>query len=314
MHRIHLQIKLHNTITHKHVNRSWYMESPQRHLKSKVANATAPSSPAAPPAVIKRLRAPPATTKAARSATVPISGHGQVVSFRSLKLCNRLSYIITCNVFSVDDLGTEDQRAARVPPLQPPTAPEAVVDNLRCHQWRLSRHHGNSRPSVDVHRVKISAKANLPLSQIPPPRRRDTWNATSVVLSSLDFSCPYGRAPTCQNQSWTGPMLIASDRYPTRRWPARASPHGKSTGMHVIHDYNFLYIYKHINNQWGLGSNSQEAATRFGLSWWQPQTPRVMPGKSPWQPPLHQKFETCISLSLIMMTNVTIDNGALSWI
>ena len=114
-HRIHLQIKLHNTITHTHVNRSWYMESPQCHRRSKVANPTAPSSPAAPPAVIKQLRAPPATTKAARMATAPLSGHGQVVSFTSLKLCNRLSYIFTCNVFSVDDLGTEEQRAARVP-------------------------------------------------------------------------------------------------------------------------------------------------------------------------------------------------------
>ena len=128
----------------------------------------------------------------------------------------------------------------------PPTAPEAVVDNLRCHQWHLSRHHGNSQPSVDVLRVDISAKANLPLSQIQPPRRRDAWNATCVVLSSLDFSCSYGRAPTCQNRSWTGPMLIASDWYPTRRWPARASLHGKSTGMRVIHDYNFLYIYINI--------------------------------------------------------------------
>ena len=115
IHRIHLQIKLHNTITHTHVNRSWYMESPQCHRRSKVANPIAPSSPAAPPAVIKQLRAPPATTKAARSATVPLSGHGQVVSFTSLKLCNRLSYIFTCNVFSGDDLGNEEQRAARVP-------------------------------------------------------------------------------------------------------------------------------------------------------------------------------------------------------
>ena len=117
MHRIYFQIKFHNTIKHTHtsVNPSWYMESPQCHRKSKVANPTAPSSPAAPPAVIKQLRAPPATTKAARSATVPLSGHGQVISFTSLKLCNRLSYIFTCNVFSVDDLGTEEQRAARVP-------------------------------------------------------------------------------------------------------------------------------------------------------------------------------------------------------
>ena len=90
---------------------------------------------------------------------------------------------------------TESSQGA-IPP--PPTAPEAVVDNLRCHQWRQSRHHGNSRPSVDVLRVEISAKANLPLSQVPPPRRRDACNATSVVLSSLDFPCPYGRAPTCQ--------------------------------------------------------------------------------------------------------------------
>ena len=170
---------------------------------------------------------------------------------------------------------TESRQGATPPP---PTVPEAVVDNLRCHQWRRSRHHGNSRPSVDVLYVEISAKANLPLSQIPPPRRRDAWNATSVVLSSLDFSCPYGRAPTCQNRSWTGPMLIASDRYPTRRWPARASPHVKSTDMRVIHDYNFLYIYKHNNVRWGLGSNIHDAAARFGLSWWQPQTPRVTPG------------------------------------
>ena len=117
---------------------------------------------------------------------------------------------------------TESCQGAGPPPL---TAPEAVADNLRCHQRRLSRHHGNSRPSVDVLRVEISAKANLPLSQIPPPRR-DAWNATSVVLSSLDFSCPYRRAPTCQNRSCTGPMLTASDRYRTRRWPARAGPHG----------------------------------------------------------------------------------------
>ena len=101
--------------THTHVNRSWNMESPQCQRRSKVANPTAPSSTAAPPAVIKQLRAPPATTKAAKSATAPLSGHGQVVSFTSLKLCNRLSYIFTCNVFSVDDLGTEEQRAARVP-------------------------------------------------------------------------------------------------------------------------------------------------------------------------------------------------------
>ena len=138
---------------------------------------------------------------------------------------------------------TESRQGATPPP---PTAPEAVVDNLRCHQWRQSRHHGNSRPSADVLRVEISAKANLPLSQIPPPRIRDAWNATSVVLSSLDVSCPYGRVPACQNRSWTGPMLIASDRYPTRLWPARASPHWKSTGMRVIHDYNFLYIYINI--------------------------------------------------------------------
>ena len=94
IHRIHLQIKLHNTITHTHVNRWWYMESPQCHRRSKVANPIAPPSPAAPPAVIKQLRAPPATTKAARSATVPLSGHGQVVSFTSLKLCNRYHILL----------------------------------------------------------------------------------------------------------------------------------------------------------------------------------------------------------------------------
>ena len=75
---------------------------------------------------------------------------------------------------------TESRQGAGPPP---PTAPEAVADNLRCHQRRLSRHHGNSRPSVDVLRVEISAKANLPLSQIPPPRRRDAWNATSVFFN-----------------------------------------------------------------------------------------------------------------------------------
>ena len=149
------------------------MESPQCHRRSKVANPTAPSSPAAPPAVIKQLRAPPATTKAARSTTVPLSGHGQVASFTSLKLCNRLSYIFTCNVFSVDEMGA-------IPP--PPTAPEAVVDNLRCHQWRQSRHPGNSRPSVDVLRVEISAKANLPLSQIPPPSVHPTWQTFNSLL------------------------------------------------------------------------------------------------------------------------------------
>ena len=201
----------------------------------------------------------------------------------------------------------------------PPTAPEAVVDNLRCHQWRQSRHPVNSRPSLDVLRVEISAKANLPLSQIPPPRRRDAWNATSVVLSSLNFSCPYGRAPTCQNRSWTGPMLIASDRYPTSG-PARM---GRALvcvlytiiiSCIYIYIYIYIYTYKHNNVRWGLGSNSHDAAARFGLSWWQPQTPRVTPGKSPWQPTPHRKFETGISLSLIMMTNITIDNGALSWI
>ena len=70
------------------------MESPQCHRRSKVANPIAPPSPAAPPAVIKQLRAPPATTKAARSATVPLSGHGQVVSFTSLKLCNRYHILL----------------------------------------------------------------------------------------------------------------------------------------------------------------------------------------------------------------------------
>ena len=94
IHRIHLQIKLYNTITHTHINRWWYMESPQCHRRSKVANPIAPPSPAAPPAVIKQLRAPPATTKAARSATVPLSGHGQVVSFTSLKLCNRYHILL----------------------------------------------------------------------------------------------------------------------------------------------------------------------------------------------------------------------------
>ena len=92
---------------------------------------------------------------------------------------------------------TDSRQGATQPPS---TAPEAVVDNLRCHQRRLSRHHGNPRPPVDVLRVEISAKANLPLSQIPPRRREDAWNATtSVVLLSLDFLCPYGRTPTCQN-------------------------------------------------------------------------------------------------------------------
>ena len=174
---------MHNTITHTHVNRSWYMESPQYHRRSKVANPTAPSSPAAPPAVITQLRAPPATTKAARSTTDPISGHEQVVSFTSLKLCNRLSYIFYMQCILSRWFGhwrTESRQGAISPP---PTAPEAVVDNLRCHQWRQNRHPGNSRPSVDVLRVEISAKANLPLPQIPPPRRRDAWNATSVVLS-----------------------------------------------------------------------------------------------------------------------------------
>ena len=76
-----------------------------------------------------------------------------------------------------------ESRQCSAPP--PPTAPEAVVDNLRWQQRRLSPHHGNSRPSVDVLRVKISAKANLPPSQIPPPRRRDAWYATSVVTNKL---------------------------------------------------------------------------------------------------------------------------------
>ena len=44
-----------------------------------------------------------------------------------------------------------------------------TTDNLQCHQWRLSQHHGNSRPSVDVLRVEISAKAKLPLAHIPQP-------------------------------------------------------------------------------------------------------------------------------------------------
>ena len=68
--RIYLQIKLHNTITHTHVNRSWYMESPQRHWRSKVANPTAPSSPAAPPAVIKQLRAPVVSSMACSAVTL----------------------------------------------------------------------------------------------------------------------------------------------------------------------------------------------------------------------------------------------------
>ena len=166
------------------------------------------------------------TAKAARSAILVFSGYGQVVSFRSLKRCNRSSRIFTCNVFSVEwfeHWRTESRHGATPPP---PTAPEAVVNNLRCHQRRLSRHHDNSRPFVDVLRVEISAKADLPLAQIPPPRRRDAKNATNVVLSSLDLSCPYGHAPKCQNRSWTGPMLTASDRYRPRLWLARAGPHG----------------------------------------------------------------------------------------
>ena len=60
---------------------------------------------------------------------------------------------------------TESRQGAAPPPA---TAPEAVVDNLRRHQRRLSWHHGNSRPYVDVLPVEIFTKANLPLAQIPP--------------------------------------------------------------------------------------------------------------------------------------------------
>ena len=84
-------------------------------------------------------------------------------------------------------------------------------------------------------------KTSLILTQIG--RFRIIGQSQLSNPSDLPCSCPYGCVPTCQNRSWTGPMLIASDRYPTRRWPAKASPHGKGTGIRVIHDYNFLYIY-----------------------------------------------------------------------
>ena len=121
-----------------------------------------------------------------------------------------------------------------------------------------------SRPSVNVLRVEISSKANLPLAQIPPLKRRDARNATSVVFLSFDVSCLCGRASTHQEQYWTGLMLPASDGYRTRRWPARAGSHGECTGMCVIHDYNFRHIsiksWKHNNVRWPLGNNSHDMA------------------------------------------------------
>ena len=98
----------------------------------------------------------------------------------------------TCNVFPGDNLGTGRQRVVTMPPYRHPRGIGGFhFDKLRCHQRRQSRHHDNSRSSVDVLRVEIFAKANLPRAQIPPPRRRNVRNATSVVLLSFDlFSMP----------------------------------------------------------------------------------------------------------------------------
>ena len=90
-HRIHLQIKLHSTITHKHVNRSWYMESPQRHRRSKVANPTAPSSPVAPPAVIKQLRAPVVSSMVCSAVTI-----SEMLIYLLFYCCYLLLMVICC--------------------------------------------------------------------------------------------------------------------------------------------------------------------------------------------------------------------------
>ena len=62
----------------------------------------------------------------------------------------------------------------------------------------FSRHHDNSRPSADVLRVEIFAKANLPLAQIPPPR----WYVKSATSNSRPACIVHWFATLVQVMAW----------------------------------------------------------------------------------------------------------------
>ena len=67
----------------------------------------------------------------------------------------------------------------------------------------------------DVLRVEMSAKANLPLAQTPPPTwsdaRHTMWPVQFTIFHNL-LPYPSGRAAAHHNRTGIGPMLVASDR------------------------------------------------------------------------------------------------------
>ena len=116
-------------------------------------------------------RVPPTATKPPNQRSTIINGYGRIGSYGSHKLCDILSYILWKKhvMYSHESIWALEDKES---PWCHPSATHGIggchFDNLRCHQRRQSRHHDNSRPSADVLRVEIFAKANLQLAQIPP--------------------------------------------------------------------------------------------------------------------------------------------------
>ena len=168
---------------------------------------------------------PPTATKPPDRRSTVINDYGRIGSHRSSKLCVILSDILWKHMQCIPRRQFRHWKTK-----SRHDATRGIggchFDNLRCHQRRQSRHHGNSRPSADVLRVEIFAKANLPLAQIPPPRRRDVKSATSVVLSSFDLFLMPMRA--CRNAPEPIPVRSDTNRLgpiPGRHRPATAGPH-----------------------------------------------------------------------------------------
>ena len=135
------------------------------------------------------------------------------------------------------------------------------------------------------------------------------YNRSSLGFISQRASC------NATDWKWDRPNADSIKPILARSQPATVGPRCSYTGISVSHGYNFRYksIIHEKKIKWRWGRNCHNTATVWAV-------PVAASGaasdvrKPPALAPLHWEFEMYISLSLIAVTNKTVDNGALSWI
>ena len=111
-----------------------------------------------------------------------------------------------------------------------------------------------------VLRVEMSANANLPLAQTPPPTWIDARNTMlPVQFTMFNHLLPYpsGRVAAHHNRAGIGPTLVASDRRRSGTGPPR-QVHRIRALVYVYYTTIQIYKYKIIQKKY---SNEDEAVT-----------------------------------------------------